>query len=682
MNRLENYITGKWVAGDGDGQVLKDAVNGQEIGLATTGGLDFASILNYARIVGNPTLRKMTFHERGRMLRALAVYLNERKEKFYQVSYKTGATKADSWIDIEGGFGNLFSNASLRRKFPDLPYCTDGDPVGLSKGGTFMGQHILMPKEGVAIHINAFNFPVWGMLEKCAVNWLAGVPAVVKPATITCYLTQAVVKEIISSGILPEGALQLICGSAGDMLDYVTSQDVITFTGSKSTGLKLRSHPNVLAESVPFNMEADSLNAIVLGEDVTRQMPEWDIFIKEVRKEMTVKAGQKCTAIRRIFVPQNKMEDVWKAIASSLQQTTIGNPLNEKVRMGSLAGESQRAEVRTQVQKLLASSQIVYGSLDSVDVIDADPTKGAFISPILLKNEKPFATNEVHDVEAFGPVSTIMPYKDLTEAIELSKKGKGSLCSTIVTADNSIATDYVVGAAAWHGRMLVLNAECAKESTGHGSPLPMLVHGGPGRAGGGEEMGGIRGVTHYMQRVAVQGSPTSVTAISKIYQQNARGIMAEVHPFKKYFEELQIGDQIITDKRVITSEDIDRFADVSGDHFYAHLKETDFSGTMFERQVAHGYFIMSAAAGLFVDSYEKNPVLLNYGIDELRFTKPVYPGAEIHIRFTCKEKIPQDKKDESDISKGIVRWLVEIIDESNEQVGIATILTMVKRKNQ
>lgn len=682
MNKLENYVTGKWVTGDSDGQVLRDAVNGEEIGIATTNGLDFASVLNYARTIGNPVLRKMTFHERGRMLRALAAYLTERKEKFYQVSYKTGATKADSWIDIEGGFGNLFSNASLRRKFPDLPYCTDGDPVGLSKGGTFMAHHILIPKEGVAIHINAFNFPVWGMLEKCAVNWLAGVPAVVKPATITCYLTQAVVKEIITSGILPEGALQLICGSAGDMLDYVTSQDVITFTGSKSTGLKLRSHPNVLAESVPFNMEADSLNAIVLGEDVTPQMPEWDIFIKEVRKEMTVKAGQKCTAIRRIFVPQNKMEDVWKAIASSLQQTTIGNPLNEKVRMGSLAGESQRAEVRTQVQKLLASSQIVYGSLDSVEVIDADPAKGAFISPILLKNEKPFATNEVHDVEAFGPVSTIMPYKDLTEAIELSKRGKGSLCSTIVTADNGIAADYVVGAGAWHGRMLVLNAECAKESTGHGSPLPMLVHGGPGRAGGGEEMGGMRGVKHYMQRVAVQGSPTSVTAISRIYHQNARGFTPEVHPFKKYFEELQIGDQIITDKRVITSEDIDRFADLSGDHFYAHLKQTDFSGTMFEGQVAHGYFVMSAAAGLFVDSYEKNPVLLNYGIDELRFTKPVYPGAEIHIRFTCKEKIPQDKKDESDISKGIVKWLVEMIDEANEQVGISTILTMVKRKNQ
>ena len=691
MNKLGNYITGRWITGDGDGQVLYDAVTGDDIAIASTEGLDFASILDYGRRVGNPALRRMTFHERGRMLRALAVYLNERKEKFYQVSYKTGATKADSWIDIEGGFGNLFSNASLRRKFPDLPYCTDGDPVTLSKAGTFMGHHILVPKEGVAIHINAFNFPVWGMLEKCAVNWLAGVPAVVKPATITSFLTEAVVKEIIASGILPEGALQLICGSAGDLLDHVTSQDVITFTGSKSTGLKLRAHPKILGESVPFNMEADSLNAIVLGEDVDPSMPEWDIFIKEIRKEMTVKAGQKCTAIRRIFVPENKMEDIWKAIASSLNQTTIGNPLNEKVRMGSLAGQGQREEVKQQVQKLLASSQIIYGSLDSVEVIDADAKKGAFISPILLKNEKPFTSDEVHEIEVFGPASTIMPYKDLQEAIELSKKGKGSLCSTIVTADDNIAADYVVDAGTHHGRILVLNAECAKESTGHGSPLPMLVHGGPGRAGGGEEMGGIRGVKHYMQRVAIQGSPTTITAITKVYQQNAKGNSDGIHPFKKYFEELQIGDQIITEKRLITSEDIDRFANLSGDHFYAHLKETDFTGTMFDKQVAHGYFIMSAAAGLFVDSYEKNPVLLNYGIDELRFTKPVYPGAEIHIRFTCKEKIPQDQRpeqlkassrvDDSEISRGIVRWLVEMIDEKNEQVGIATILTMVKRKN-
>ncbi|MFI5186832.1 MAG: phenylacetic acid degradation bifunctional protein PaaZ [Chitinophagales bacterium] len=680
MKKLGNYVTGKWITADGEGQVLRDAVNGEDIAIATTEGLDFASILDYGRRVGNPALRKMTFHERGRMLRALAIYLDERKEKFYQVSYKTGATKTDSWIDIEGGFGNLFSNASLRRKFPDLPYCTDGDPIGLSKNGSFMGHHILVPKEGVAVHINAFNFPVWGMLEKCAVNWLAGVPAVVKPATITSFLTEIVVQEIIASEILPEGALQLICGSAGNLLDHVTSQDVITFTGSKSTGLKLRSHPKVLSESVPFNMEADSLNAIVLGEDVDPSAPEWEIFIKEIRKEMTVKAGQKCTAIRRIFVPENKMEEVWKAIASSLQQTIIGNPLNEKVRMGSLAGESQRSEVKTQIQKLLVSSQIVYGSLDSVKVIDADAGKGAFVSPILLKNEKPFLSDEVHEIEVFGPVSTIMPYKDLTEAIELSKKGKGSLCSTIVTANNHIAADYIVSAGTHHGRMLVLNAECAKESTGHGSPLPMLVHGGPGRAGGGEEMGGIRGVKHYMQRVAIQGSPTSITAITKIYQQNAKGIIGAIHPFKKYFEELQIGDQVITEKRRITSEDIDRFADLTGDHFYAHLKETDFTGTMFEKQVAHGYFLLSAAAGLFVDNYEKNPVLLNYGIDDLRFTKPVYPGSEISVRITCKEKVPLDKKEATDISKGIVKWLVEIIDEASEQAGIGTILTMVKRK--
>lgn len=690
MKKLESFLAGTWITGDGDGQLLFDAVTGDPIATASTKGLDFEKMLEYGRKTGNTALRKMTFHERGRMLRALATYLLEQKEKFYQISYRTGATKADSWIDIEGGIGNLFSNASLRRKFPDLPYCTDGEAITLGKAGTFIGHHILVPKEGVAIHINAFNFPVWGMLEKCAVNWLAGVPAIVKPATITSYLTEAVVKEIIASQILPEGALQLICGNAGDLLNHVSSQDVVTFTGSATTGLLLKSHPKILNESVPFNMESDSLNCIVLGEDVQPGSAEWDIFIKEVRKEMTVKAGQKCTAIRRIFVPENKMEEVWKAIATSLSQTTIGNPLNEKVRMGSLAGESQRTEVRNQIQKLLASSQIVYGSLDSVEVLDANAKKGAFISPILLKNEKPFASNEVHEVEAFGPVSTVMPYKNLEEAIALSKKGKGSLCSSIVTADNKIATEYVIGAAPYHGRILILNTECAKESTGHGSPLPLLVHGGPGRAGGGEEMGGVRGIKHYMQRVAIQGSPTAITAITKIYQQNATGNNSVVHPFKKYYEELNVGDQIITEKRKITSEDIDRFADLSGDHFYAHLKETDFNDTMFEKQVAHGYFIMSAAAGLFVDSYEKNPVLLNYGIDELRFTKPVYPGAEMYIRFTCKEKIPQDKKviknaedfkRGDDIEKGIVKWLVEMFDETNEVIGVATILTMVKKKS-
>lgn len=689
MNKLENFVEGNWMQGDGEGQLLHDAVTGETIATATTQGIDFKSMIDYAHKIGNTNLRKLTFHERGRMLRALAMHLRNHLDKFYSLSYKTGATKADSWVDIEGGIGNLFSYASLRKKFPDESFAVDGESINLSKNNTFIGHHILVPKEGVAIHINAFNFPVWGMLEKCAVNWLAGVPAIVKPATVTSYLTEAVVKEIIASDILPEGALQLLCGNVGDLLEHVTSQEVITFTGSKSTALKLKKHERILNESVPFNMEADSLNCIVLGDDVTPQHAEWEIFIKEIRKEMTSKAGQKCTAIRRIFVPENKMEDVWKSLKQSLSQTVIGNPINDKVRMGSLAGQTQRNEVKEQVQKLLASSQLIYGSLDSVEVMDADANKGAFLSPLLLMNEKPFASNDVHEVEAFGPVSTIMPYKNIDEAIVLSKLGKGSLCSSIVTANDKIAKEYVLGAGTHHGRILVLNNFCAKESTGHGSPLPTLVHGGPGRAGGGEEMGGVRGVKHYMQRVAVQGSPTSITHITNVFQQHAKGNESAVHPFKKYYEELNIGDQIITQKRTITSEDIDQFADLSGDHFYAHIKETDFTGTMFEQQVAHGYLMMSIAAGLFVDSYKKNPVLLNYGIDELRFTKPVYPGAEIYIKFTCKEKLPNDKriinnpedfKRGDDIEKGIVKWLVEMIDEADEQVGVATILTMVARK--
>ena len=680
MSKLENYILGKWIPGDGEGQPLFNAVTGEQIASATTKGIDMVAALQYARTVGNPALRKMTFHERGPMLRALALHLRNHLDSFYQLSYQTGATKADSWVDIEGGIGNLFAYASLRRKFPDQPYCLDGEYHSLGKANTFMGHHLLLPKEGVAVHINAFNFPVWGMLEKIAVNLLAGVPAIVKPATITSFLTEAVVKEIASSGILPNGALQLLCGSAGDLLNHVNEQDVITFTGSAGTGQMLKSNPHILASNVPFTMEADSLNCIVLGEDVTPDMPEWDIFIKEVRREMTAKSGQKCTAIRRIFVPQNKLEDVHLSLGKALAQTTIGNPLNEKVRMGSLAGEAQRQEVKAQVQKLLASSQLIYGSLDSVELIDADNTKGSFMSPLLLLNEQPFNNTAVHEVEAFGPVSTLMPYQSIDDAVALAKLGKGSLVSTIVTASQDLATKYVLGAGTWHGRMLILNNDCARENTGHGSPLPLLVHGGPGRAGGGEEMGGMRGVKHYMQRLAIQGSPDMITAVSHVYQPGAKGRTPAVHPFQLYFEELQVGDQLVTGKRLITAEDIDRFANLSGDHFYAHLKDTDFTGTMFEKQVAHGYLIMSIAAGLFVDSYRKNPVLLNYGIDELRFTKPVYPGAEIHVRFTCKEKTAQEKKTEEDIPKGIVKWYVEIFDETDEPVGVATILTMVKKK--
>ena len=680
MQKLGNYIIGKWITGDGDGQTLYNAVTGETIAVASTKGLDFKSVLEYGRNVGSPVLRSMTFQQRGAMLKALALHLRNHLEKFYTISYQTGATKADSWVDIEGGIGNLFANASLRRKFPDESFCLDGEGHNLSKNNTFMGHHLLVPKEGVAIHINAFNFPVWGMLEKIAVNLLAGMPAVVKPATVTSFLTEAVVKEIIASNILPEGALQLLCGSAGDLLDHVTSQDVITFTGSASTGLMLKSNPNIMRENVPFNMEADSLNCIVLGEDVTPSMPEWDIFIKEVRKEMTTKAGQKCTAIRRIFVPANKLEDVHIALGKALAQTTIGNPLNEQVRMGSLAGQGQKEEVKTQVQKLLASSQIIYGSLDSVEVIDADASKGAFISPLLLLNKNPLQTTEAHEVEAFGPVSTLMPYNSMDEAIHLSKMGKGSLCSSIVTANDSLAKKYVLGAASHHGRILVLNNDCAKESTGHGSPLPLLVHGGPGRAGGGEEMGGMRGVKHYMQRVAIQGSPTTLTAISNVYQPNAKGSTDNIHPFRKYFEEVKIGEQIVTGKRTITDADIKAFANLSWDHFYAHTDHTSLEGTLFEKPVAHGYLIMSAAAGLFVENSLKCPVLLNYGIDELRFTNPVYADTTIYVRFTCKEKIAQELKDENDIPKGIIKWYVEMFDSNDEHIGIATILTMVKKK--
>lgn len=680
MTKLGNYITGNWVTGDGDGQVLYHAVTGEPLAAATTKGLDFKAILDYARQKGSPALRKMTFQQRGLMLRALALHLRNQLEQLYTISYQTGATRADSWIDIEGGIGNLFANASLRRKFPDAPFCLDGDAHSLGKEGTFMGHHLLVPKEGVAIHINAFNFPVWGMLEKIAVNLMAGVPAVVKPATITSFLTEAVVREIIASGILPEGALQLICGGAGDLLDHVTSQDVVTFTGSASTGLMLKSNPNILRENVPFNMEADSLNCMVLGEDVVPGMPEWDLFLKEVRKEITVKAGQKCTAVRRIIVPANTLEDIQIALGKALSQTTIGNPLNEKVRMGALAGRSQREEVRSQVQKLLSSSQLIYGSLDSVEVIDADAMKGAFISPMLLLNEQPLSSPEVHEVEAFGPVATLMPYSGMDEAIHLARMGKGSLCTTIVTADNQVARSYVLGAASHHGRILVLNQDCARESTGHGSPLPLLVHGGPGRAGGGEEMGGIRGIRHYMQRTAIQGSPTTLTAVSGVYQPNAKGNHDVVHPFRKYFEELQVGDQLISGRRTITDADIKAFANLSWDHFYAHTDHTSLEGTLFEQPVAHGYLIMSAAAGLFVESSAKCPVLLNYGIDELRFTKPVYAGTTIYVRFTCKEKIAQEPKDEQDIPKGIVKWYVEIFDQNNEHVGIGTILTMVAKK--
>lgn len=686
--KLENYALGQWVPSTDSGETLYNAITGDALFVADSKELDFGSMMDYARKVGSPKLRRMTFHERGRMLKALALYLLDRKESYYKISAFTGATRADSWVDIEGGIGNLFANASLRRQFPDEPFYVDGDVAPLSKGGTFIGHHIMVPKRGVAIHINAFNFPVWGMLEKIAVNLMAGVPAIVKPATLTSFLTEAVVKDIIASGILPEGALQLICGSARGILDHVQNGDTVTFTGSATTGKMLKSHPRLIDEAVPFNMEADSLNCSVLGTDVTTDMPEFDIFIKEIAREITTKAGQKCTAVRRIMVPEHLVEDVQIALGKRLASSTIGDPSVEGVRMGSLAGQSQREEVLEKIAQLKQSQDIIIGDLSNFEVKGADKAKGAFLPPIVFLNDNPFHKTAVHDIEAFGPVSTIMPYKDIEEAAALAQMGKGSLVSSIITADDQIAKAYTLEAATMHGRILVLNRDCAKESTGHGSPMPMLIHGGPGRAGGGEEMGGVRGILHFMQRTAIQGSPATITAITNVYQQGAKGNIDGIHPFKKHYEELKVGDQLITDSREITSEDIDKFAALSGDNFYAHKVETNFEGTMFDQQVAHGYFIMSIAAGLFVDSYEMNPVLLNYGIDDLRFTKPVYPGAKINIRFTCKQKLPNDTTPSEDnpkskIKRGVVKWLVEMLDDTDEPlVGVATILTMVKLKNQ
>jgi oxepin-CoA hydrolase/3-oxo-5,6-dehydrosuberyl-CoA semialdehyde dehydrogenase len=681
MTKLPNYIEGQWTEHQGDGFPQYNSISGELIATAGSDGIDYASVMAYGRNIGGPALRKMTFRERGLMLKNLALHLHGIRKKYYPLSFQTGATKADSWIDIDGGIGTLFAYASLRKKLPASTVYVDGETANLSKEGTFIGHHIMTPKHGVAIHINAFNFPIWGMLEKVSVNWLAGMPAVVKPSEITSFLTQSMVQDIIDSGIVPEGAIQLVCGPGHGILDPVTSQDVVTFTGSASTGRMLKSLPQIVEHAVPFNMEADSLNAAVLGEDAAPGTEEFDLFIKEVRREMTVKCGQKCTAIRRIIVPEELVEDVQLALSRQLQKTTIGDPQVEGVRMGSLVARSQMEEVKRRVEELSRESQIVYGDLESFEVVGGSKDKGAFFSPILMVNDDPFNKQSTHHVEAFGPVSTILPYKNLDEAIELANMGKGSLVSSIATADDQIARDYVMGSAAFHGRILILNRESAVESTGHGSPMPLLSHGGPGRAGGGEEMGGLRGVKHYLQRTAVQGTPTSITAVTGVYQYGAKQIEKPVHVFRKHFEELEVGETVITHKHTVTESDIVNFANVSGDNFYAHMDATSLEGTIFEQRVAHGYFILSKAAGLFVDP-KKGPVLLNYGIDECRFTKPVYPGMTIGVRFTVKEKIDQEKRDEEDIAKGIVKFLVDVYDETGETVALATILTMVKKIDQ
>ena len=674
--RLLNYVKGEWIAGDGTGSDLFHAVTGEKIGEASTAGLDFGGMVSYAKRVGGPALRKLTFHDRALMLKALAKHLMSRKEEFYAVSAATGATTQDSWIDIEGGIGTFFSYSSRgRRDLPNETFYVDGPMEPLSKGGSFVGRHICVPLEGVAVHINAFNFPVWGMLEKLAPTLLAGMPAIVKPATITSYLTEAVFRAMIESAILPEGAIQLLCGSAGDLLDHLDCQSAVAFTGSASTGLILKGSRAIMENNVRFNMEADSLNYCMLGPDAVPGTPEFDLFIKEVAREMTVKAGQKCTAIRRTFVPEAALTGVMDALKKRLAGVTVGDPSREGVRMGPLAGRAQVGEVRNSADRIARSAELVYGNMDQFDVVGADAKRGAFFPALLFYAKDPFAASEPHDVEAFGPVNTVMPYSTVGDAIELAKKGRGSLVGSLFTADDRVARDVVLGTAAYHGRLVVLNRESARESTGHGSPLPNLVHGGPGRAGGGEEMGGIRGVLHYMQRTALQGSPTTLTAIVHEYMPGARRATDPVHPFRKYFDDLEVGDSLTTGRRTVTDADIVNFAGVSGDFFYAHMDDIAARGSIFERRVAHGYFVLSAAAGLFVDP-APGPVLANYGLDTLRFVKPVYPGDTIQAIITVKQKTAKERR-EGQVPQGVVAWDVEVKNQADELVAVYTILTLV-----
>ena len=680
--KVQSYITGQWFAGKGAAVEVCHAVTGDSVAQVSSEGVDFESAVAYGREVGGSALRAMTFHQRAAMVKAMALHLMSKKDEFYRISAWTGATKADGWIDIEGGIGTALSFASLaKRELANETFLVEGAAEGLSREGSFIGRHILVPKEGVSVHINAFNFPCWGMLEKIAPSLIAGVPVIVKPATASCYLTEAMVREIVACGALPEGALQLICGSTGDLLDHLNEQDVVTFTGSAATGKTLKVHPNIVERSIPFTVEADSLNFCLLGEGVEPGSAEFDLFVKSVATEMTVKAGQKCTAIRRALVPRNRVDAVGEALAARLGKTTLGDPATEGVRMGPLISRAQVQDVWQSLAALQQSSELLYGGTPEFDVLGADREKGAFFPASLLYCDKPLQAEAPHAVEAFGPVSTLMPYTDIDEAIALIKLGRGSLVGSLVTADDAEATQVALGTAAYHGRLLVLNQSCAKESTGHGSPLAPLVHGGPGRAGGGEELGGVRAIKHYMQRTAIQGSPTTLTAITKEFNPGAALIETGVHPFRRYFDELQIGETLMTHRRTITEADIVNFGCVSGDHFYAHFDEEAAKDSFFGKRVAHGYLVISAAAGMFVDP-SPGPVIANYGLEKLRFVEPVGIGDTIQTRLTCKQKIKKDKRPNEEKATGVVEWDVEVTNQHGKPVALYSILTLVERREE
>jgi oxepin-CoA hydrolase/3-oxo-5,6-dehydrosuberyl-CoA semialdehyde dehydrogenase len=680
MKTLQSFIGGRWI-GQESALPLHSAVNGKIIHYTHAEPLDFGEAVSYARRQGLPGLLAMDFQQRAARLRALAKYLVERKEELYAISTQSGATRNDSWIDIEGGTGTLFAYAGIgSNEFPSGNLVHEGPAVSLGKQGQFAGTHILVPRAGVAVHINAFNFPVWGLLEKFAPTFLAGMPCIVKPATATSYLTEAVVTMIDASGLLPQGSLQLVIGGTGDLLDRLEGQDVVTFTGSADTAAKLCTHPNVIRHSIPFNAEADSLNCAILAPDVTPDDEEFDLFVKEVVREMTVKAGQKCTAIRRAIVPRKHLDAVSERLRARLAKVAVGDPALENVRMGALASKAQQADVAERVKALLSGNELIFSERDGFTPLGDGVAEGAFFAPTLLLCRDALRNDAVHDIEAFGPVSTLMPYEDLDEALALAAKGRGSLVGTLVTRDPKVAAKAIPVAAAWHGRLLILDREAAAESTGHGSPLPVLKHGGPGRAGGGEELGGARAVRHYLQRAAVQGSPTMLAAVTGEHVRGAKVRESEVHPFRHYFEDLQIGDSLLTHRRTVSEADIVAFGGLSGDFFYMHFDDIAARGSPFGKRIAHGYFVLSAAAGLFV-SPAPGPVLANYGLDTLRFVKPVGIGDTIRARLTCKRKIDRQKKDANGVGQGVVAWDVEVTNQDGELVASYDILTLVAKRS-
>ncbi|MBK0325695.1 phenylacetic acid degradation bifunctional protein PaaZ [Rhodobacteraceae bacterium F11138] len=671
MLRPASYAAGKWIEPGAEARAVHGPVTGEQIAMAGGAPLDVQAMLDWGRNVGGPALRRMGFHDRARLIKALALYLGERKEELYALNPLTGATRRDGAIDIDGGIGTMMVIASKgRREMPDGQVYVDGAVEGLSRSGTFVGQHIAVPLQGVAVLINAFNFPVWGMLEKLAPAILAGMPVIVKPATQTCYLTEACFRMIVDSGILPEGAVQLVIGGTGDMLDRLGAQDVVSFTGSMDTALHLRANPSLMRNSTRFHAEQDSLNATILGADVRVDTPAFDAFIKEVANEITIKAGQKCTAIRRIIVPDPMMQRVSEALSERLAKVVIGDPADDAVRMGALASGSQKADVLEKLRALAGETVRLTGDPEAVDLRGAGPD-GAFLAPTLLRCDAPDAARAVHELEAFGPVSTLMASRDTEHAVQLSNRGGGSLVASLFTDDPQIARDVILTCAAWHGRIYVNGAASAKDATGHGAPLPHMVHGGPGRAGGGEELGGVRGVLHYMQRTAIQGSPQVIAAITDQWQPGASEIEGPQHPFQRTFDEIEIGETLNTDSRQVTLEDIAHFAEFTGDTFYAHTDEDAAKANpFFPGRVAHGYLLLSFAAGLFVQP-DPGPVLANTGLNGLSFQKPVSPGDTIRVRLTCKRKTRRTD------SYGEVAWNVTLTNQDAEQVAQYELLTMV-----